>query len=44
MINNAINKHEELPVELQHMIGKDENFQVLKNNTEDVKNFIKSKI
>tara|TARA_B100000579_G_scaffold385342_1_gene356386 strand:+ start:8 stop:1375 length:1368 start_codon:yes stop_codon:yes gene_type:complete len=43
VINNAINKHEELPVELQHMIGKDENFQVLKNNTEDVKNFIKSK-
>ena len=26
---------------LQHVL--DENFQVLKNNTEDVKNFVKSK-
>ncbi len=43
-INNAINKHEKLPKELQHVLNKDENFQVLKNNTEDVKNFVKSKI
>ena len=42
--NNAINKHEKLPEELQHVLDKDENFQVLKNNTEEVKNFIKSKI
>ena len=42
--NNAINKHEKLPEELQYVLDKDENFQVLKNNTEDVKNFIKSKI
>ncbi len=42
--NDAINKHEKLPKELQHVLNKDENFQVLKNNTEDVKNFIKSKI
>ncbi len=42
--NNAISKHENLPKELQHVLHKDENFQVLKNNTEDVKNFIKSKI
>ncbi len=42
--SNAINKHEKLPKELQHVLNKDENFQVLKNNTEDVKNFIKSKI
>ncbi len=42
--NNAINKHEKLPKELQYVLNKDENFQVLKNNTEDVKNFIKSKI
>jgi threonine synthase len=42
--NNAINKHEKLPEELQHVLDKDENFQVLKNNTEDVKNFIKSKV
>jgi len=42
--NNAINKHEKLPEELQHVLDKDENFQVLKNNTEDVKNFVKSKV
>ncbi len=42
--NNAINKHEKLPEELQHVLDKDENFQVLKNNTEEVKNFIKSKV
>jgi len=41
--NNAINKNEKLPKELQHVLDKDENFKVLKNNTEDVKNFIKSK-
>jgi len=43
-INNAINKHEKLPEELQHVLDKEENFQVLKNNTEEVKNFIKSKV
>jgi len=43
-INNAINKNEKLPKELQHVLDKDENFQILKNNTEDVKSFIKSKI
>ena len=43
-INNAINKHEKLPEELQHVLNKNENFQVLKNNTEEVKNFVKSKI
>jgi len=42
--NNAINKHEILPEELQHVLDKDENFQVLKNITEDVKNFVKSKV
>ncbi len=42
--NNAINKHEKLPDELQHVLDKKENFQVLKNNTDDVKNFVKSKI
>ena len=44
MLNNAINKYEKLPEELQHVVDKDENFQVLKNNTEEVKNFVKSKI
>ena len=42
--NNAINKHEKLPKELQHVLDKKENFQVLKNNTEEVKNFVKSKV
>ena len=42
--NNAINRHEKLPEKLQHVLEKDENFQVLKNNTEEVKNFFKSKI
>tara|TARA_B100000131_G_scaffold77718_1_gene74296 strand:+ start:415 stop:1782 length:1368 start_codon:yes stop_codon:yes gene_type:complete len=41
---NAIDSYEKLPKELQHVLDKDENFQVLKNNTEDVKNFVKSKI
>ena len=41
---NAINKNEKLPKELQHVLDKKENFQVLKNNTDDVKNFIKSKV
>ncbi len=42
--NNAINKHEKLPDELQYVLDKDENFQVLNNNTEEVKNFVKSKV
>ncbi len=42
--NNAINKYEKLPKELQHVLDKKENFQVLKNNTEEVKNFVKSKV
>ena len=43
-IKDAINKNEKLPKELQHILNKDESFQILKNNTEEVKNFIKSKI
>ena len=42
--NNAINKHEKLPKELEHVLNKNENFQVLKNSTDEVKKFIKSKI
>ena len=42
--NNAINKHEKLPEELQYVLDKNENFQVIKNNLEEVKNFIKSKV
>ncbi len=42
--NDAINKHEKLPQELQVVLDRDENFQVVKNDTEEVKKFIKSKI
>ena len=42
--DNAINKHEELPKELQYIHGKEENFQLLENDTEAVKNFVKSKL
>ena len=42
--NNAINKNEKLPDQLKYVLDKDENFQVLKNNTEDVKKFVKSKV
>jgi threonine synthase len=42
--NNAINKNEKLPGELQYVLDKDENFQLLKNNAEEVKNFVKSKV
>ncbi len=42
--DNAINKHEELPKELQYVHGKEENFQLLKNDKEAVKNFVKSKL
>ncbi len=40
--NNAINKYEKLPKEIHHVLDKNEKFQVLRNNTEDVKNFVKS--
>ena len=42
--NNAISKHEKLPKELQHVLDKKEHFQLIKNNTEEVKNFIKSRV
>ena len=41
---NAIKKYENLPKELEHVLNKDENFEVLKNDIEVVKNFVKSKI
>ena len=41
--NNAIDKYEKLPKELQYVLDKEENFQVIKNDEEDVKNFVKSK-
>jgi len=41
---NAINKHEKLPKELQHVIDKEENFKVLNNNVKEIKNFIESKV
>ena len=42
--NNAIDKHEKLPKELQNVLEKDENFEVLRNNIEDVKGFVKNKV
>jgi len=42
--DKAINKHEELPKELQYVHSKEENFQLLKNDTEAVKNFVKCKL
>ena len=39
-----INKSEKLPEELEYLLDKDENFEVLKNNTEEVKQFIKKSI
>jgi threonine synthase len=42
--NKAINKYEKLPKELLYVLGKNENFQVLKNNIDEVKNLVKSKV
>ena len=42
--NNAIDKHEKLPKELQNVLEKNENFEVLRNNIEDVKGFVKNKV
>ena len=41
--NNAINKNEKLPKELQYVLDTKENFHIFKNNTEEIKKFIKSK-
>ena len=42
--DNAINQHENLPEGLKNVLNKDENFVVLKNDIEDVKNFVTNKI
>ena len=42
--DNAINQHENLPDGLKNVLNKVENFIVLKNDIEDVKKFVKSKI
>ena len=42
--NSAINKFEKLPKTLEHVIYKEENFQLLQNKAEEVKSFIKSKL
>ncbi len=42
-IDKAIKKHENLPDELKHVLNKDENFEVLKSDIEEVKNFVRSK-
>ena len=41
--NNAINKNENLPKELQYVLDAKENFHIFKNNIEEIKKFIKSK-
>ena len=41
--NNAINKNEKLPKELQYVLDAKENFHIFNNNTEEIKKFIKSK-
>ena len=43
-ISNAIHKNEKLPEKLRHILDKNENFEILKNNTEEVKNFVKSNV
>ena len=43
-IDKAIKKHENLPDELKHVLNKDENFEVLKSDIEEVKKFVRSKI
>ena len=42
--DKAINLHEQLPKELQYIHKKEEIFQILKNDVDEVKNFIKSKL
>jgi len=41
---SAINKFEKLPKSLENVINKEENFQLLRNNREEVKSFIKNKL
>ena len=43
-MSSAINKHEKLPNELQYVLDKKENFQVLRNNSFEIKKFIKKNI
>ena len=42
--NDAIKKYENLPEELKYVLNKNENFEILKNDVEDVKSFVSSKI
>ncbi len=43
-ISNAIHKNEKLPEKLRHILDKNENFEILKNNTDEVKKFINERI
>ncbi len=40
----SINKHEKLPEKLQYVLDQKENFKLLKNNTDEVKKFIISRV
>jgi len=43
-IKKAINKHENLPHQLKHVLDIKENYKILKNDTDEIKKFVKSKI
>ena len=42
--NISIDKHEKLPKALEHVLEKVENFKILKNDIEEVKNYIKNNV
>ena len=41
---NAINKYENLPSQLQYVLKKEENYEILENDTTKIKKLIKSKL
>ena len=43
-INQAIQKNENLPEELNYILGEKENFDIIENNLEAIKNYINQKL
>ena len=43
-INQAIQKNENLPEELNYILGEKENFDIIENNLETIKNYINQKL
>ena len=43
-INQAIQKNEKLPERLNYILDEKENFDIIENNLETVRNYIKNKI